>query len=172
MEILALLVLGSASVVVLALLLRTRRDPAAPPARSSVTAPVLTGLSVDEFVRPEVAARLRAAGIRTARDLVLAEGAEGVDAVTFGHARLLARLISIPNVGREEAALLAACGVVAPEDLLATPAPSLARRLNEANRDLAVLEGSVAPGEVRQWAESVRAGRALPGGSVPGPLRA
>lgn len=158
MEVLVLL-LASAAVTGAAGWLAARPRPRPLPARAClVQAPTTPALLIGELAPPSVAEDLRRAGIATVRDLLAAERVHGVDDAALADLRRRARLLGIPNVGREEARLLLAAGVQAPEDLLATPPAVLAARLNAANHDGHWVPGEIAPGEVRQWAESVREG--------------
>lgn len=160
MEIAVLLVFAAGAVAAAALVAVRPGVRAVPVETSLVRPPSVPALPVADFAPPAVADRLRRAGVVTARDVLDAEAVRDADPSDLQQVRRIARLVSIPNVGRDEAALLAACGVRAPDDLLAWSPVALARRLNEANLDLGLVEGDLTPGEVRQWLESARVGHA------------
>lgn len=158
MEVLVLLLAGAA-VTGAAGWLAARPHPRPPAVRAClVQAPMTPALPIGEFAPPALVEGLRRAGIGTVHDLLAAERVDGVDDATLADLRRRARLLGIPNVGREEARLLLAAGVQTPEDLLATPPTVLAARLNAANHEGHWVPGEISPGEVRQWAESVREG--------------
>ncbi|HLE96308.1 MAG TPA: DUF4332 domain-containing protein [Candidatus Thermoplasmatota archaeon] len=130
-------------------------------ARSIEEAGDLVAVEALDGVGPEMGARLDAAGVRTARDVLRSSLADlsrraGLDAGAVRYLRRQAEFLAIRDVGPGEAALLVAVGVQDTEDLSTRDPGDLAHRLNDANRARHAVPGTFSVGEAQGWVEAAR----------------